>query len=282
MRKFWLLLLFVGLSYNSKSQELFTKHELANSYAFSISDSLPENVSFIVSSVLNKYGFKPNTIKLDTIKCLPNCKNPFHINKIDFDSYFYKRRTDFAQVYFSKKIIDFPKDTTIEIFNKAFNAVPNKTYYSYGFSLISANRKKVEQNMANVFLSSLNQELNIDYASNSENFIPIAIKSNRIFWKRTMLNMAYGVAYIKKQNPFANNRNALTVTLAILESAYYYPIFAGPFVGNSREDKIFLPILGISSLLIFKTITGLIGAIEIKRHNRILEAGYKIPKTVRF
>jgi hypothetical protein len=277
MREIWLLLFYIGLSYHSKSQELFTKHEFADTYAFSITDSLPENVSFIVSSVLNKYGFKS-----DTIKCLPNCKNPFHINKTDFDSYFYKRGTDFAQVYFSKKIIAFSQDTTIETYNNTLNVVPNKPYHSYGFSLISANRKKVEQNMAKVFLSSLNQALSIDYALSPENFISIQQKSNKIFWKRTMLNMAYGVAYIKKQNPFANNRNALTVTLAIIESVYYYPIFVGPFVANSRQDKIFSSVFGISSLLIFKTITGLIGTAEIKRHNRILEAGYKIPRTVVF
>lgn len=197
---------------------------------------------------------------------------------------FYNFKVGTSRYQFSVLNSTFKFDTT-RIINQ-FEL--SKTFYKgdslnlKGFIVISSSDgKEMSKKYSKFLLSAFLQETNNEYLNNQENFTILSTKSNSEFWKRNFINMGYGLAYAAKGNPYVSVKG-LAVFGYVVEALHYIPIFGGAFIGKTQNDKVVIPIVGLSSLLFWKTVfCGLaIGRPTIKNYNRFVTIKYKTPKTM--
>lgn len=154
----------------------------------------------------------------------------------------------------------------------------------YGVQVFIPGERKLSGNYAQFLLSAYVQETNEIYRNNPANFIRLPKKSNAEFWKKNFINMGYGQAYATKNNPFTSGRNFTVASFYVIEALHYIPIFGAPFYADTKEDKILIPVVCLSSLLVWKTvISGLaVGKKTLKIYNRAIDNKYHIPNTIKY
>jgi hypothetical protein len=197
---------------------------------------------------------------------------------------FYNFKVGMSLYQFSVWDTKFKFDTTWKINQYEVNKTFSKgdSLCLRGFLVISAEGKKMSKKYSQILLSAFLQETNNTYLNEQGNFTVLPLKSNSEFWKRNFINMGYGMSYATKDNPFTSGRGLAVGFGYVWEALHYIPIFGGAFFGETQNDKVVIPIIGLSSLLVWKTIFyGLIiGQPTVKSYNRFATMKYKMPKTI--
>jgi hypothetical protein len=138
-------------------------------------------------------------------------------------------------------------------------------------------------NVARFVLSAYRQEIDPAYRDDPTNFVALAPKTNREFWRRTFINMGYGSQYVYQDNPFTDRVWVAVVFGYLWEGLHYIPIFGGPFLGRTPKDKLLIPLIGLSSLLFWKVaFNGLLVRSHLTEYNSLAQSGYKAPRGIRF
>jgi len=150
-----------------------------------------------------------------------------------------------------------------------------------GFVVISNEGKKVSKRFSQLLLSAYLQETDSEYSGHDENFLDLPIKSESEFWKRNYINMGYGMTYAMKDNPFVTQKGLAIGFFYFMETAHYIAIFGGPFFGKTNNDKLVIPIFGVTSLILWKAVFSglLMGKPMVKSYNRFAKMKYRIPKS---
>lgn len=239
---------------------------------------------------LNNYFEKHSSFILD------DKFHPIHWNIIDSISkeyQAYRQKNLFGDSYYifwmgminikfwildAKIILSSPQNLRINNIEKSFQI--GDSIHLVGFSVLSSAGKKQSKKFSQLLLSAYLQETDSSYLCNLDNFIVLPEKSNAEFWKRNLINMGYGLSYVADKNPYASEN--IKLFGYVWEGLHYIPILGGAFIGRTKNDKIAIPIIGLSSLLIWKTLYFgvIIGQPMIKEYNRKLKMKYKIPKAV--
>ncbi|WP_373494944.1 hypothetical protein [Aquiflexum sp.] len=137
------------------------------------------------------------------------------------------------------------------------------------------------QNLNVALTSFVNQELGVtDPDKNPSDFYLPSTKSKKEMWKRNMISIGYANYYSKKNNPFLNQKDLKVgaMFLGILEGLHLFPVIAGSFIGEGREDRIAIPIIGIVGIVAWKFLVPLMENLEaIEDHNELVNSGYKYP-----
>lgn len=253
---------------------------------------------FILNAKAQEIKLKPNFEKTSSYVLTQNCR-PIGENVIDsickeFNVFkksskegvkFYRFKVGYSLYQFHLWDVKIKFDSTIKVNQNNINNTFNKgdSLCLRGFFVNSQEGKKMSKRYSIFLLSSFLQETNTEYSQNKENFLSLSLKSNAEFWKRNMINMGYGTSYAFKDNPFTSGGGFAVVFGYFWETLHYIPIFGGPFFGKTHNDKISIPIVGLSSLIIWKTIFyGLImGQPIIKTYNRFATMKYKVPKSIK-
>jgi len=175
-------------------------------------------------------------------------------------------------------------DTKLKIDENIITLQPDRKVYIYGFTTNINEGNRVNKNYSRLLMSAYLQETNSDYLNNENNFTSLVVKDKSEFWKRNWINMGYGMSYLAKDNPFMGGKAFAVGSFYLLEALHYIPIFGGPFFGETQEDKIMIPIIGISSLIVWKGLfSGLIiGNRYLKINNNVHNSGYKIPSNLEY
>ena len=94
--------------------------------------------------------------------------------------------------------------------------------------------------------------------------------------------MGYGMSYAAKDNPFYSSKGFAIGFGYIIEVLHYIPIFGGAFFGETRQDKIAIPIIGLSSLFFWKKVIygNIFGKKTIEGYNNLAKMKYKIPNSI--
>ena len=178
---------------------------------------------------------------------------------------------------FSYRSLQLKFDTTLKFNERDYAFNKGDSVYLFGFNTFISSYANSE-NINHFLTSAYLQETDPIYKYNPDNFIILLNKNKSEFWKRNMINMGYGYNYIAKDNPFVSAKWVPIGFGYLLEALHYIAIFGGPFFGETKEDKIGIPLIGLGSLLFWKTIVyGRIGGYEIREYNNINNSKYKIP-----
>jgi hypothetical protein len=153
-------------------------------------------------------------------------------------------------------------------------------------TITTAGLSKVGNANLNIALTSfINQELGITGPDlNPHEFYLPPRKTKKEMWKKNMISIGYGNYYSKKDNPFINQKDAKigAILFGLLEALHLFPIIAGPFIGETREDRIVIPIIGFGGILAWKILVPLFENSEaIEDHNNLVESGYKYPVEIK-
>jgi hypothetical protein len=151
-------------------------------------------------------------------------------------------------------------------------------YYIYGFTTSLKDGPIVDENYSKFLMSAYRQEIDKEYFENENNFTKIIEKDRSKFSRCNWLNMGYGMSYLAKDNPFMGGKKFAIISFYIVEAAHYIPIFGGPFFGRTQKDKILIPFIGISSLILWKgTCSVFLGKRYLKINKAVHDSGYKVP-----
>ncbi len=198
----------------------------------------------------------------------------------------YKRNSGFLGIYtatFIAQPINPEINSHLILHQGKVELKANEQVYFYGFTSVLSESKKADRNYSRLLMSAYQQEMNPNYSKNSDNFSVLIEKDKRTYRNRNWINMGYGMNYLAKNNPFLGSKGFAIGALYVLETLHYIPIFGGAFFGKTQEDKIAIPIIGISSLLIWKGfIVPIMGNKHIKMNRSIIKSGYKIPNSFEY
>lgn len=266
--KYKISLLIVLMGYQVIAQDISpTKISIPKSRtsSFNITFNSNDIKTNIIDSVVSKFGF--SLIKTD-------------------------ERTRYYQAPFvlqEKKLIDFTiyeytaKSTNIYIFdNNRIFLNKGETIHVYGVTSTFFMSNKTLKNYSTFLLSAYHQEADSTYKNKNSNFSTMQFKDKKTFHRRNLISMGYGLSYLDKQNPFAHFSNFEKGFFYLFDAAHYIPILGGAFFGETSDDKIMIPIIGIASLFIWKKVISekIIGDRFIKIHNEINNSQYKIPNSL--
>lgn len=187
--------------------------------------------------------------------------------------------TTFSKFQYMSKL-----DTKLLIDENIISLQPERKIFIYGFTTNINEGNRVNKNYSKLLMSAYLQEIDSDYLINKNNFTSLVVKDKSEFWKRNWINMGYGMSYLAKDNPFMGGKALAVGFFYLWEALHYIPIIGGPFFGETQEDKIMIPIIGISSLIVWKGLfSGLIiGNRYIKINNNVQNSGYKIPSNLKY
>lgn len=199
----------------------------------------------------------------------------------------YKRIDGNSDISFTtfSKFQYMPKlETQLLIDENIITLQPDKGIYIYGFTTNINEGNRVNKNYSKLLMSAYVQEIDSVYLINTNNFTSLVVKDKTEFWKRNCINMGCGMSYLAKDNPFMGGKALAVGFFYLFEALHYIPIFGGAFFGETREDKIMIPIIGISSLIVWKGLfSGLmIGNRYIRINSNIQNSGYKIPSNLKY
>lgn len=256
---------FYGQSFNQGNWGLRLPN-MSNSHFLTTFDSTQVNYE-VASKVTSKFGFSLSK-KFDKSLIYRRFDGAFGVSFVQFATLDYS--TNF--------------ETKISVNENLILLPPGKKIYFYGFITNLNENSKVDRNFSKLLMSAYQQEISVDYLNNGSNFTTLAVKDKSEFWRRNWINMGYGVSYLAKDNPFMGGKALAIGFCYIWEALHYFPIFVGPFIGETKEDKILIPIVGISSLLIWKSLfSGLIiGNRYLGLNNGINRSGYKVPSNLEY
>jgi hypothetical protein len=198
----------------------------------------------------------------------------------------YRGKTGYGQSYSAAFVVwplEVQKRYAIELQEQLIELEPFEQYYVYGFSSNLNEGKRADKNFSEMLLSAYRQEADTAYGENLDEFTTLKRIDKAEFRKRNWINMGYGLSYIAKDNPFVGSKRMSVGFAYFYEAIHYIPIVGGPFFGETRQDKIGIPIVALASLVIWK---GIIAPVlvnsNIKLNNRIVDSGYKIPTNLRY
>lgn len=260
---FFVLIANLGEFFAQDIQKL-KKYNQKSSYYLTTFDSSLINKN-IANTVITKFGFSQfggnDSLKLYRFRSGAN----IFITTFSVNQYISKINSDF------------------KIGENIVSLKPNDKIYIYGFKSFLSEGNKVDKNFSKLLMSSYLQEIDKEYFNNNNNFTSFAIKDKRIFWKRNMINMGYGMSYLAKDNHFMGSKKLAVGFFYIWETLHYIPIFGGAFLGKTKQDKIEIPIIGISSLIVWKTLFSgvILGNRYLKINKKIKDSGYKIPSNIK-
>ncbi len=182
--------------------------------------------------------------------------------------------TTFSKFQYLSKL-----DSKLMIDENIISLQPDKKLFIYGFTTNINEGNRVNKNYSRLLMSAYRQEIDSDYLNYANNFTSLVVKDKSEFWKRNWINTGYGMSYLAKDNPFMGGKAFAVGFFYLWEALHYIPIFGGPFFGETQEDKIMIPIIGISSLIVWKGLFGglIIGNRYLKINNNVHNSGYKIP-----
>lgn len=197
----------------------------------------------------------------------------------------YKCNTGSLGIY-STAFISEPLKPAINAYIKTFDnkldLKQNEQVYLYGFTSALAEGKKADRNYSRMMMSAYKQEMDLDYLNNSNNFITLKQIEKSEYWKRNWINMGYGMSYIAKDNPFMGSKGFAVGFFYLWEALHYIPIFGGAFFGETQQDKVAIPLIGLTSLIVWKGMIGGISSKYIKMNKDIHKSGYKVPNNLEF
>ena len=187
--------------------------------------------------------------------------------------------TTFSKFQYVSKL-----DIKLMIDENIISLQPDRKVFIYGFTTNINEGNRVNKNYSKLLMSAYLQEIDSDYLNNANNFTSLVVKDKSEFWKRNWINMGYGMSYLAKDNPFMGGKDIAVGFFYLWEVLHYIPILGGPFLGETQEDKIMIPIIGISSLIIWKVLLSrlMIGNRYIKINNNVHNSGYKIPNNFEY
>jgi hypothetical protein len=137
-------------------------------------------------------------------------------------------------------------------------------------------------NVARFMVSAYRQEIDPAYRDDPTNFVALPQKTEREFWRRNFINMGYGAQYVYQDNLLTDRVWFAVVFGYAWEGLHYIPIFAGPFLGKTPRDKVFIPLLGLGSLLFWKvTFNGLLIRSHLTEYSSVAASGYQAPRGIR-
>jgi hypothetical protein len=130
-------------------------------------------------------------------------------------------------------------------------------------------------------LSAYYQEMGIN-GPYRDRLVDFPIIDRKEFKRRNWINMGYGMNYLRKNHPFIKGKTAGVVFGYTLEALHFIPILGGPFFGETKKDKITIPLIGLASLLFWKSVVynGFIGNNYIKQNEIFRQSNYKIPISI--
>lgn len=99
--------------------------------------------------------------------------------------------------------------------------------------------------MLGAYLRELRPGMPVD----STYFVPPERKSPAGFRWRNALSMGWGVTYGARGNPFVSQAVLAEGLGFIFDALTGFLMFAGPFVGNHRDDRIALPLIGLGGAI---------------------------------
>ena len=187
--------------------------------------------------------------------------------------------TTFSQFKYIPKL-----DTKLWVDENLVSLQADQKSYIYGFTTNLNEGMRVNKNYSRLLVSASRQEIDSVYLNNANNFTSLVIKDKSEFWKRNWINMGYGMSYLAKDNPFMSRKALLIGFFYLWETLHYIPIFGGAFYGNEQEDKIMIPVIGNTSLILWKGLfSGLIvGNRYLKFNNSVHNSGYKMPRYLKY
>lgn len=165
-----------------------------------------------------------------------------------------------------------------------YQMATNERLFVIGYSSRTRESKKVDRNLSRFLLSAYRQEMEPEYAGNSENFVLIPVKTKVEFRKRNWINMGYGLQYLAKDNPFMGSKGLAVGFLYTWEVLHCIPIFGGPFFGPTTTDKITIPLIGLASLIFWKGVMNrwLVAQPYLRFNNTIVNSGYRMPRGMEY
>jgi hypothetical protein len=213
--------------------------------------------------------------------------------KLEMEKYYegiysksYKRNSGFLGVYttaFVAKPITPKIKSNIKLFKERIELKPNERVYIYGFTSALGEGRKVDRNFSRMMMSAYMQEIDSAYLRNHDNFSILIEKTKAEYWKRNWINMGYGMSYIVKDNPFIGSKRFTVGFFYLWEALHYIPIFGGAFFGETQVDKIAIPVIGLTSLILWKGMIGaMVGNKQLKINKIIIKSGYKIPNNFEY
>ncbi len=198
----------------------------------------------------------------------------------------YRRKTGLFPTYsyvFMYRELSYPNDTVVNVFGNPTRFEAGQSRALYGFDAMTTEFSVVSRNLSLFLMSAYLQETDHRYAGNPDNFVLLPVKSRSEFWKRNALSMGYASQYMTRDNPFISNKWLVNGFAYAWDGISLAMIAAGPFLGNTRTDRIAIPLIGVSNLVIWRgLIYGGLGDKEIREYNRIIESGYEIPRGMIF
>lgn len=265
MKQFILALMIIFTGKYLHGQEISVKHPLNNISTFLITSDSSKIRFDIADTVIKNFGckFKKRQYNFSDFT--------FKIGMANYKGRFSKSKS----VATDSLVINYP--------DHVLTILPGDTSFVYGFTFMSGEGSRMNKNYSRILMSAYTEEVNPEYKNNSTNFVQLPVKSKKEFWRRNMINMGYGLRYATKENPFIGSSGLAVGFAYVLETAHYIPILGGPFFGKTSSDKITIPIVGIASLLVWKTVfAGLYGNSNIKTYNKMTTLKYKVPKGLKY
>lgn len=268
--KYTLSLLMFLISFHLFSQEIapikISIPKLSKSTFTTTFDSSTIKVNS-VDSVVSKFGFT----LLKTEERTRFYRAPFVLQElklVNFTTYKYTAKSNNIYI-FDKDSISLEKGQTIHV---------------YGFTSTIVLSKKTLKNYSSILLSAYHQETDSSYVLNPNNFSTIQFKDKKTYQKRNLISMGYGLSYLDKNNPLADITNFEKGIFYLFDAVHYIPILGGGFFGETSNDKITIPIIGLVSLFIWKKIISekFIGNRYILLHDEIKNSPYKIPNNLMY
>jgi hypothetical protein len=187
-------------------------------------------------------------------------------------------------ITFSKSELKLDNISTLTYNKKDYNFQPNDTVFVCGFSCYYAPSRigSAAQNISKFYMSAYLQEIDKKYTINNL-FVKLPAKDFNEFRKRNWISMGYGKSYSLKNNPFASAKG-MHVGLAYLCDAFTtFMIVGGPFIGETTQDKIAIPILGIVfNVILKKFLIGRSSELNVDSYNSIVNSKYGIPSNLEY
>ena len=141
--------------------------------------------------------------------------------------------------------------------------------------------ESVAKNLNVAINSFLDQELHPDIVNqNQGRFYKPNSKSKSEFQQKTWVNLGYGINYVGKENPFVSKSDNTigTVFFGLFDLAHIALIIGGPFIGETKEDKITISLVGLGSLIVWKLLLPTLQSNrDIEEYNNIANSDYFLP-----